>query len=148
RIGIASGDLQIARYQGQLEKRSAKGPGVTLAFDHFSVPVPKESTGAYSNTQAWVRIDYVRSPHAGAELQFFRNGPDRDSVRVNGTVLSQTRHGSRADFIGRMFYAPGSNGLGPRIDVVASRSAYVDEVQKDTTLTIMDKLDSLGVVVH
>ncbi len=148
RIGISTGALHIERYQGQLEKRSSKGPGVTLAFDHFGVPVRAGSTGAYSNTQAWVRLDYVRSTHAGAELQFFRNGPDRDSVRSGTAVLSETRHGSRIDLIGRTWYAPRSNGLGPRLDLIASRSSYTDEVEKDTTLSIRDKLDSLGHVMH
>ena len=147
RIGISSGDLHIARYQGQLEKRSTKGPGVTLAFDHFSVPVLAGQTGEYSNTQAWVRLDYVKSSHAGAELQFFRNGPDRDSIVGSKGVLSETRHGSRADLSARIYYAPGMNGLGPRFDLVASRSSYVDEVQKDTTLQIKDRLDTLGAVV-
>jgi len=140
RIGIASGDLHIERYQGQLEKRSAKGPGITLAFDRLGVPAAKGATGEYSNTQAWIRLDYVRSTHAGAELQFFRNGPDRDSIMGNGAVLSETRHGSRVDLIARTYYAPGSNGLGPRIDLLASRSRYVDEVEQDTTFTIKDKL--------
>jgi hypothetical protein len=144
RIGIASGDLHIARYQGQLEKRSSKGPGVTLAFDHFEVPVARGATGEYSNTQAWIRLDYVRSIHQGVELQFFRNGPDRDSIMGTTGVLSATRHGSRVDLIARTYYAPGSNGLGPRIDLLASRSSYTDEVEKDTTRSIKDRLQPAG----
>ena len=140
RIGIASGDLHIGRYQGQLEKRSAKGPGVTLAFDRLEVPVAKGATGQYTNTQAWIRLDYVRSTHAGAELQFFRSGPDRDSIMGTTGVLSETRRGSRVDLIARTYYAPGSNGLGPRIDLLASRSSYSDDVEKDTTRTFKDRL--------
>ena len=35
RIGIASGDRRIERYQGQLEKRGVRGLGFGLAFDHL-----------------------------------------------------------------------------------------------------------------
>jgi TonB-dependent receptor-like protein len=150
RIGIASGDLQIARYQGQLEKRSAKGPGVALAFDHFDVPVQQGQSGAYSNTQARIRLEYLRSEHAGAELQFFRNSPERDAVLSagsSGDTLSHARKGSRGDLSARVFLAPGSNGLGPRLDVVASRSTWHDEIQKDSVPVVSDRLDSLGAVI-
>src|SRR4029078_9710978 len=56
RIGIASGDLQIARYQGQLEKSSSKGIAFTAAFYHTSVPTQKGVSGDYSNTQGWLRL--------------------------------------------------------------------------------------------
>ena len=59
RIGIASGDLQIARYQGQLEKSSSKGLNFSVAFDHFSVPAQPSVSGDYSNTQGWLRLGYV-----------------------------------------------------------------------------------------
>lgn len=150
RIGIASGDLQIARYQGQLEKRSAKGPGFAAAFDHFSVPVQQGASGSYSNLQAWLRLEYIRSARAGAELQFFRNSPDREAVLSDGSsgdTVSRARRGSRHDLSLRAFYAPGSEGLGPRLDIVASRSGWADEIQKDSTLVIEDIRDSTGAVI-
>ena len=149
RIGIASGDLQIARYQGQLEKRSSKGPGVALAFDHFSVPALQGQAGSYDNTQFWLRLEYLRSEHAGAELQFFRNSPDREPILSGaGDTLSRQRHASRGDLTARFFLAPGSNGLGPRFDLVASRSTLHDEVEKDSVPVITDQLIYQGVVLE
>jgi TonB-dependent receptor-like protein len=148
RIGIASGDLQIARYQGQLEKRSAKGPGVALAFDHFSVPAQQGQSGAYDNTQGWIRLEYLRNEHAGAELQFFRNSPDREAVLSAGDTLSRQRHASRGDLTARLFLAPGRNGLGPRVDLIASRSTLHDEVEKDSVPVITDQLTFEGVVLE
>jgi hypothetical protein len=149
RIGIGSGDLRIARYQGQLEKRSARGPGFAVAFDHFAVPVQSGQTGAYENTQAWLRADYIKSARAGAEAQFFLSAPDRDSVLAGGAgeLLSRARHGSRQDLSLRAFFAPGKNGLGPRVDLIASRSRWVDEIEKDSTLVVTDVKDSAGVVI-
>lgn len=149
RIGIAAGDLQIARYQGQLEKRSVKGPGLAVAFDHFTVPVQRGDSGAYTNTQAWLRLDYVKSARAGAEAQLFLNNPDRRPILSQGSsgdVVSQARHGARRDLSVRVFFAPGKNGLGPRIDVLASRSFWVDEIEMDSSLIVTDVLDSAGTV--
>jgi hypothetical protein len=146
-IGIASGDLQIARYQGQLEKRSARGPGVALAFDHFDVPAQQGQLGNYGNTQAWIRLEYLRNAHAGAELQFFRNSPEREPVLTEGSTgdtLSRARSGTRGDLTARIFLAPGDNGLGPSLDVLASRSSWTDDIEKDSTRIIADVLDSLG----
>jgi hypothetical protein len=148
RIGIASGDLQIARYQGQLEKRSSKGPGVALAFDHFSVPAQQGQVGSYDNTQMWLRLEYLRSEHAGAELQYFRNSPDREAILSGGDTLSRQRHASRGDLVARVFLAPGSNGLGPRFDLVASRSTLHDEVEKDSVPVITDQLIFEGEVLE
>ncbi|HTL06566.1 MAG TPA: Plug domain-containing protein [Gemmatimonadales bacterium] len=147
RIGIASGDLQIARYQGYLEKRSSRGPGFAAAFDHFAVPVQQGELGEYSNTQTMLRLDYVKSGKRGAELSAWRSGPDREPVVAdNGDTLSLARHGSRYDITGRVFLAPGGQGLGPRIDLIASRSQYRDEIQQDTAQVITDIKDSLGAV--
>jgi hypothetical protein len=149
RIGIASGDLQIARYQGQLEKRSAKGPGFAAAFDHFAVPVQRGESGEYSNTQALVRLDYVRDGRRGGELQFLRSGPDRDAVLAGGTTgdtLSRARHGSRRDLSARLFLAPRGDGLGPRVDLLANRTDWTDEIEQDSVLIIKDITDDLGEV--
>jgi len=149
RIGIGSGDLQIARYQGQLEKRSAKGLGFAAAFDHFAVPVQQGELGEYSNTQALLRLDYVRDGRRGAEVQFLRSGPDREPVLSGGTsgdTLSRARHGSRHELSARVFFAPRADGLGPRLDLLANRADWTDEIEQDSTRVITDIKDSLGVV--
>lgn len=151
RIGIGSGDLQIARYQGQLEKRSARGPGFAAAFDHYSVPVQKGQFGDYSNFQGYLRLEYLRSARFGAEAQLFLSAPDRDSVLSDGSsgaVLSRARRGTRRDLMARVFLAGGGNGLGPRFDVVVSRSAWIDNILKDSTRVITELRDSLGVVTE
>ena len=146
RIGIASGDLSIARYQGQLEKRSARGPGVLVAFDNFDVPAQRGELGSYGNTQAWIRLEYLRNAHAGAEVQFFRNSPEREPILAEGSgdTLSRARHGTRHDYSARIFLAPGDAGLGPRLDLLVNRSGWIDEIEKDSTPVITDVLDPQG----
>ncbi|NOT07275.1 MAG: Plug domain-containing protein, partial [Gemmatimonadales bacterium] len=140
-IGIASGDLQIARYQGELQRRSAKGPGIALAFDHHAVPSQPSTLGEYSNTQGLVRFEYVPSARAGAEVQFFQSGPDREPVlNAAGDTVMRGRHGTRHDWTGRLFWSGQRNGLGPRLDLVVNRTTWVDQIEKDSTIVLTDSI--------
>jgi hypothetical protein len=150
RIGIASGDLQIARYQGQLEKSSSKGISFSAAFDHFSVPAQQSVSGDYSNTQGWLRLGYVPSGSFGAEVEYFLNSPDREAVLAEtgaNDTLSRARHGSRNDIQGRVFLARRGDGLGPRLDLLVSHTAWVDEIQKDSTPREVNGVEVDGVLV-
>ena len=150
RIGIASGDLQIARYQGELEKRSTKGFGFAAAFDHLSVPAQQGVSGDYSNTQARLRVDYAPSGRFAAEIQYLLSSPDREAVFPEAPpldTLSRPRHGSRKDLSARVFLARRADGLGPRLDLIASRTHWVDEIEKDSTQAIVNQLEFNGVLV-
>jgi hypothetical protein len=151
RIGIASGDLEIARYQGILEQRTARGIGFAAAFDHFGVPAQPGVPGDYSNTQALIRLDYIRSERFGVVIQYLRNSPEREPVLSAGTpsdTLSRARAGTRADLSGRVFLARSANGLGPRLDLVVAHTKWTDEILKDSTRVVTDSLDDEGEVVR
>ncbi|HEX7024976.1 MAG TPA: TonB-dependent receptor plug domain-containing protein, partial [Gemmatimonadales bacterium] len=151
RIGIASGDLEIARYQGILEKRSTSGFGFATAFDHLSVPAQPSRLGDYRNTQGWIRLDYIPTERAGVVLQYLRNTPDREAVLGGGPpqdTLSRARHGARSDLSARFFLARGGpGGLGPRLDLLIGRTAWTDEIEKDSTRILTDSLGDNGEVV-
>ena len=150
RIGIASGDLEIARYQGVIEKRGSNGLGVTAAFDHFGVPAQPSVLGDYSNTQGLIRVDYIPSERFGAVLQYLRNSPEREAVLSGGTsgdTLSNARAGTRTDLSARVFLTRQSAGLGPRVDLIVARTGWTDEIHKDSTRVLTDSLDDAGNVV-
>lgn len=152
RIGIASGDLQIARYQGQLEKRSARGFGFSAAFDHLSVPIQKvlSPIGDYSNTQGWIRLEYIPSSRFGAELRFLQSGPDRDAVLSLGTpadTVSNARNGSRHDYAARIHWNRQLAGIGPRVDLLLNRTAWTDRIEQDSTLVVNNAVLVDGVLV-
>jgi hypothetical protein len=153
RIGIASGDLEIARYQGIIEKRSEKGVGLAAAFDHFSVPAQPSRSGDYGNTQGLIRLDYIRSDRFGAVLQYLRNSPDREAVLgqdgdAPADTLSRARRGSRTDLSARVFLARGGGtGLGPRLDLVVARTSWHDELLKDSTRVITVTEDDEGEII-
>ncbi len=150
RIGIASGDLQIARYQGELHKNTSRGISFSAAFDHFSVPAQQSVSGDYSNTQGWLRLGYVPSMRFGAEIQYFLNSPDREAVLAETgakDTLSRARHGSRNDVQGRIFLARRVDGLGPRLDLLVSHTGWIDEIQKDSTPRAVNGVEVNGVLV-
>lgn len=151
RIGIASGDLEIARYQGVLEHRSGRGLGFSAAFDHFSVPAQPSASGDYRNTQGLIRLDYIPSDRFGAVLQYLRNSPEREAVvssEVPADTLSLARAGTRTDISARVFLARGGpSGLGPRLDLVVARTGWADEIEQDSTRILTDSLDDSGNVV-
>lgn len=142
RIGIATGDLQYARYQGVLQKRSVRGIGLTGGFDHLTVPAQPSTPGDYSNTQGWIRLDYLPRPGRGAALQLLTNAPDRQVVLSGGSTgdtVSRARHGGRRDLTGSAFWARKPEGLGPRFDVFLSRTAWTDHIEKDTSVVIVTR---------
>jgi len=151
RIGIASGDLEIARYQGILEQRGRGGLGGTAAFDHLSVPAQPSVSGNYRNTQGLIRLDYIPSDRFGAVLQYLRNSPNREAVVSSVTpsdTISLARAGTRTDLSARVFLSRGGpSGLGPRLDLIVARTGWSDEIQMDSTRVLTDSLDDSGNVV-
>ncbi len=144
RIGIASGDLRVERYQGELEKRSVRGPGFAVAFDHFGVPV-ETGGGGYTNTQGIIRLSYARSPTAGFEVQFWQMSANRDPVldEATGDTLSAVRHGRRRDLTGRVYLAS-KGSLGLQANLLLSHTQWVDEVRGDSVLVETPVLDASG----
>src|SRR5207249_1410708 len=83
-------------------------------------------------------------------LQAFSSGPDREPVLASGDtldILSRARNGCRRDLQARIFFAGGPDGLGPRLDLVASRTSWTDHIEKDSTRVLGIKIDTVGTVI-
>ncbi|MGQ0703918.1 MAG: Plug domain-containing protein [Gemmatimonadales bacterium] len=146
RIGIASGDRRVERYQGQLEKRGVRGLGFGLGFDHLGVPV-ESGLGGYTNTQGTIRLEYVPTARAGVEVRFWQNSPNRQPQLAGADTISAPRHGRRRDLTARAYFA-GTDGLGPRADLLFSRTEWVDEIiPGDSIPEISETLDDQGNVI-
>ncbi|MFN0179777.1 MAG: TonB-dependent receptor [Gemmatimonadales bacterium] len=139
RVGVASGDLDIARYIVSLERRSKGGFGFVVAAEHLAVPLRSTLPGSYSNTQVWLQASYVPpNKRFGTTLQWIRAGPDREDIRTaatSGDTLSQGLDGSRSDLQATVFLRPGEDGLGLTGSLVAARSAWTED---STLLTLGD----------
>ena len=143
RVGVASGDFQIARYIASLEKRTAGGFGYVVAAEHLAVPLRTGDQGSYANTQTWLQASYV--PPSGrikAMVQLFRGVPKREDVRSlteagevdpKGDTLSQGLDGHRSEFQASAVYERRSDGLGFRGAAFAGRSSWRED---STALTL------------
>jgi hypothetical protein len=130
RVAVSSGDFDIARYQGSLEKRFSKGIGYAVAAEHLAVPLSRDQQGSYRNTAMWLQTSYVPSNRLSIMAQYFRNGPDREDVLSAGSppdTLSQGLHGSRSDFQASVLYSPKGLPLGPHLGLFAGASAWRED---------------------
>jgi hypothetical protein len=145
RIGVSSGDLDIARYQGSLEKRGSRGQSFGLAFDHLSVPMAGGRPGDYRNTQGWIHLGYVRSPRFAAELSYFQSSPDREPVLATETdTLSRGRKGTRRDLQARVALGGSADRTGITLDLIGALTGWSDQLIQDTVRTIVPGTDSAG----
>ena len=132
RIGVARGDNDFARYEASLERRFRPGFGFGLAGDYLSSPTASGSSSDYSNTQIWAQGSYIPSERFGVQYQLVRSGPKRDPF-VNVTPGFQDTIGlgydaKRTDAQIRMtLKGRGTEGLGPRADLIYARTGWTGE---------------------
>ena len=130
RIAVARGDNNFARYEAELERRFASGPGYSLGADYLSSPTASGRGSTYSNTQIWARGSYLPNSRFGVEYQLLRSGPNRrpyvsgdafvpDTIGL-GFDATRTDAHFRVSLQGR----GGKEGLGPRVDLIYARTAW------------------------
>jgi hypothetical protein len=145
RIAVSSGDLDIARYQGTLEKRSTHGEAFGLAFDHLSVPMSGGRLGDYRNTQGWLYLGYVPTTRFAAELSYYQSSPDREPILASETdTLSRGRKGTRRDLRARVALGGGADRTGVTLDLIGGLTGWSDALLRDTVRTIAQGTDSAG----
>jgi hypothetical protein len=131
RIGVASGDLDIARYIASLERRSQGGFGFVVAAEHLAVPDRNRVQGSYSNTQTWLQASYLpKARRFGGMIQWIRGAPSRELYRTTGTpvdTLSMGIDGKRSELQATLNYRPDDDGLGLSGSLVAARSGWTED---------------------
>ncbi len=127
RIGVSSGDRNIARYLGGLERRFANGLGVAFAAEYFTTPTLSGARSDHSISHLWLQGSYLPSPKFGLQYQIVRMKPNRRAF-VASTFASDTigepLKGNRSDAQIRLFLLRDSSGLGPRLDLLYGRSGW------------------------
>lgn len=132
RIGVARGDNNFARYEASLERRFRSGVGFGLAGDYLSSPTASGARSDYSNTQVWAQGSYVPSERFGVQYQLVRSGPKRDPFVTVASGFQDTislgYDAKRTDAQIRMtLKGRGSEGLGPRADLIYARTGWTGE---------------------
>jgi hypothetical protein len=128
RVGIARGDRDFARYEGDLERRFPSGLGFGLAADYLSSPTASGAGSDYSNTQVWAQGGYVPSRRFGVQYQLIRSRPKRKPFTIAGLTGSDTiglgYTATRTDAQVRLALRSRDDGTGSGLDLIYARSAW------------------------
>jgi TonB-dependent receptor-like protein len=130
RIAVARGENDLARYEASLERRFANGLGYSAAADYLSSPTVSGVKSDYSNTQIWLQGSYIPSARFGVQYQLMRSAPNRrpfiiDSAGVEDTIgLGYKARRTDAQIRVSLASRKGTEGLGPRVDLLYTRSAW------------------------
>ncbi len=127
RIAIASGDRDIARYQGSFERRTQTGPALAIGADVLDAPTGSGASSDFDRTQYWVQGGFVPHEGVGLQYQLMRLEPDRAAFLGGSTgtdTLGAGLTGQRSDVQIRGFWRPWRSGFGPRLDLVWARTSW------------------------
>lgn len=124
RIAVAAGSDRLALYAGEIEARSARGPGIAVAGDYVRAPAVSPTTGDVSTSQLWVQGNYVPSSRFGIQYQLIRMSADRDAFTGALGGTGSAYEGKRTDAQMRVSFAPRRDGTGPRVDLVYARTGW------------------------
>lgn len=127
RIGVAAGDFEIARFQGSLERRGEEGFGFGIGVDHISLPATVGPLGSYENNASWFQASYLPNPRMGVLLQLYQSRPEREPQLAFGSLadtIDPGVDGNRTDLLLRGHWRRQEDGLGPRLDLILSRSSW------------------------
>jgi hypothetical protein len=151
RVAITSGDLDISRYQGSLERRFESGFGFTAAFDFLGVAsLARPNENDYQNTNAMIQVSWVPNPRRGLSLQYALSGPRRLAILGGGATPSDTlargHDESRRDLQARFYLRQRTDGLGGGIDLVASRTSWGMDSEVDTIPDAERRISQIGLI--
>ena len=141
RVGLATGDKDISRYLGVLERRFGKGFGFAVAADYFDAPTGSAFSSSHTNSAYWLQLGYVPSENFGVQVQTQRMSPNRHAFeRAAGDTIGDFLRGDRSDDQVRFFYRRGAGDRGLRFDVLYSHSRWKGS-------QVEQSLDRAGAVV-
>jgi hypothetical protein len=125
RVGLSSGDKNISRYLGSLERRFNGGIGLALAGEYLDAPSGSGFSSGHTNTHYWLQLSYVPSENFGVTAQTVRMSPKRDAfLRALNDTIGDFLVGDRKDDELRVFYKRGKGDLGLRADLLYGHSAW------------------------
>lgn len=126
RVGIASGDKEIARYNGALEYRFTNGIGLSLGGERMVAPTATGQSSDYDITNVWVQLGWVPSARFGVQAQLLGSNPDRKAFvgDEGGDPLELRLTGKRSDQQLRVYWGSRADGLGLRLDGFLARTTW------------------------
>ncbi len=127
RIMAATGDGDLTRYHGLLERRFPSGVGFGLAFDYLDAPTLASAGSDARVTNYWVQGSWLPNDRFGLQYQLVRSDAERDPfIGAGGGETGAGLIGRRTDHQLRMFLR-GGTGARSSLDLVLARSTWDDD---------------------
>ncbi|NNG16595.1 MAG: TonB-dependent receptor plug domain-containing protein [Gemmatimonadales bacterium] len=126
RIGVGTGDDDVARYDGALQRRFRSGMGFSLGADFLSAPTASGFASDHEHTQYWIQVGYLKSRAFGAQAQLLRTEPKRDAFLGSGSTdsIGAPLEGNRNDYQVRLFTERGPEDRPLRVDLLYGRTSW------------------------
>jgi hypothetical protein len=152
RVGIASGDKEVARYIGSLERRFASGIGFAVGGERMVAPTATGTSSDFDATTIWLQLGFVPSTRFGLQAQLINSSPDRKAFVESPDTLELPTSGKRSDAQFRLFWRNRADGLGLRVDGLVGRTAWkgtgVDDELRQGGLVLGWRSRTVGVSVR
>ena len=142
RVGITTGQFDIARYQGDLEYRWKNGLGLTVAADYFHSPTATGVKTDATIVHGLVRAQYIPRPGFGMQVQLLRLAPTRHAFQTDGDSISAPLKGTRNDLQARVFARKGTEERHLQADLLYFRSTWASDTFRLTdSVAVSDSVD-------
>lgn len=128
RIAAATGDGDLTRYHGLLERRFPSGVGFGVAADYVDAPTLSGSSSDSRVTNYWVQGSWLPTERVGIQYQLVRSDAERDPfVAEGGVLLGPGLVGRRTDQQLRAFLRGGGPGRESSLNLFLGRTAWDDD---------------------
>jgi TonB-dependent receptor-like protein len=124
RVGIATGQFDIARYQGDIEYRWKNGFGLTGAAEYFDSPTATGVATSASVTSGLYRAQFVPREDRGVQIQLLTQSPDRNRFVTGADTIGSPLSGTRSDLQARAYLRRGNESAHFQADVLYTRSRW------------------------
>ena len=132
RVGVTTGQFDIARFQADLEYRWKNGLGLTGAAEYFDAPTATGDSTDATVVSGLYRAQYVPRPDRGIQVQYLSQAPDRQRFVTNGDTIGSGLSGTRGDLQARVYLRQGTEASHFRADVIYSRSRWSGDSVEQT----------------
>ena len=128
RIAAATGDGDLTRYHGLLERRFPSGIGFGVAGDYLDAPTLGATSADSRVTNYWLQGSWLPSERTGIQYQIVRSDAERDPfVGEAGTPIGDGLIGRRTDQQLRAFLRGGGAGRESSLNLLLGRTAWDDD---------------------
>jgi hypothetical protein len=142
RVGIATGDDKLTRYQGSLEYRWKNGLGASGAAEYFDAPTSTGLRSAAHVNSGVIKLQYLPHPSVGVQVQLARLAPARHAFETLTDTIGAPLKGTRNDVQVRLFARKGTEERHLQADLLYIASSWTsDTFHLHDSISVSDSVE-------